>query len=51
MKDSNMDILIADNKKAVITAAGKCNPSFDIELGNPLAFDIDAVVVQLIQRA
>ena len=39
-----MDILIADNQQAVITAAEECNPSFDIELGNPLAFDIDAVV-------
>ena len=39
-----MNILIADNKQAVITAAEECNPSFEIELGNPLAFDIDAVV-------
>ena len=39
-----MNILIADNKQAVITAAEECNPSFEIEWGNPLAFDIDAVV-------
>ncbi len=39
-----MKVLISDHKQSVITAAEECNPSFDVELGNPLAFDIDAVV-------
>ena len=39
-----MDVLIADRKPAVITAVEECNPSFDFELGDPLAYDIDAVV-------
>lgn len=39
-----MNVLIADHKQGVITAAEECNPSFDIELGNPLAFEIDGVV-------
>ena len=39
-----MNVLIADHNQAVITASEECDPSFDIELGNPLAFDIDAVV-------
>ena len=39
-----MDVLLADINQRVVTAAKECNPSFDIELGNPLAFDIDAVV-------
>ena len=42
MKDSNMDILIADNKKQLLQLL-RSNPSFDIELGN-FSFDIDAVV-------
>ena len=39
-----MDILIADHNKSTIASIKECNPSFDVELGNPLAFDIDAVV-------
>ncbi len=39
-----MNILIADHNKSVITSAKECNPSFNVELGNPLAYDIDAVV-------
>ncbi len=39
-----MDVLIADLKPSVITAVEECNPSFDFELGDPLAYDIDAVV-------
>src|SRR5210317_2574344 len=39
-----MKILIADHNKRTIAAINECNPSFDVELGNPLAFDIDAVV-------
>ena len=39
-----MNILIADHNKSTIASINECNPSFDVELGNPLAFDIDAVV-------
>ena len=39
-----MNVLIADHNKVTIAAINECNPSFDVELGNPLAFDIDAVV-------
>ena len=39
-----MKILVADHNKSTIASINECNPSFDIELGNPLAFDIDAVV-------
>jgi O-acetyl-ADP-ribose deacetylase (regulator of RNase III) len=39
-----MEILIADHNKITIAAINECNPSFDVELGDPLAFDIDAVV-------
>ena len=39
-----MKVLIADHNKSTVTSLEECDPSFDIELGNPLAFDIDAVV-------
>lgn len=39
-----MEVLIADHNKITIAAIKECNPSFEVELGNPLAFDIDAVV-------
>ena len=39
-----MDILVADHNKITIASINECNPSFHVELGNPLAFDIDAVV-------
>ena len=39
-----MKILVADHNKSTIASINECNPSFDVELGNPLAFDIDAVV-------
>ena len=39
-----MKILIADHNKSTIASINEFNPSFDVELGNPLAFDIDAVV-------
>ena len=39
-----MKILIADHNKSTIASINECNPTFDVELGNPLAFDIDAVV-------
>ncbi len=39
-----MKIIIADHNKSTISSINECNPSFDVELGNPLAFDIDAVV-------
>ena len=39
-----MKVLFADHSQPVITSAREYNPTFDIQLGNPLAFDIDAVV-------
>jgi len=39
-----MKVLIADNNRAVVTAVEQYDPTFDIAFGNPLAFDIDAVV-------
>jgi len=39
-----MKVLIADNNRAVVTAVKQYDPTFDIAFGNPLAFDIDAVV-------
>jgi len=39
-----MRILIADHNKSTIASLEELNPSFEIETGDPLAFDIDAVV-------
>ena len=39
-----MKIIIADHNKSTISSINECNPSFEVEEGNPLAFDIDAVV-------
>ena len=39
-----MEILVADHNKSTIASILEFNPSFDVEHGNPLAFDIDAVV-------
>jgi len=39
-----MKILIADHNKSTISSINECNPSFEVEEGNPLAFNIDAVV-------
>ena len=39
-----MKVLLADNSRAVVTAVEQYDPTFDIAFGNPLAFDIDAVV-------
>ena len=39
-----MKVLIADHNKSTIASLQECNPSFEVEAGNPLAFDIDAVV-------
>ena len=39
-----MKVLIADNNRSVITAVEQYDPTFDFRVGNPLAYDIDAVV-------
>jgi len=39
-----MKVLIADHNKSTIASIEELNPSFQVELGDPLAFDIDAVV-------
>ena len=39
-----MKVLIADHNKTTIASIEELNPSFEVELGDPLAFDIDAVV-------
>ena len=39
-----MKVLIADHNKSTIASIEELNPSFEVELGDPLAFDIDAVV-------
>ena len=39
-----MKVLIADHNKSTISSINECNPSFEVEEGNPLAFDVDAVV-------
>ena len=39
-----MIVLIADHNKSTIASIEELNPSFQVELGDPLAFDIDAVV-------
>ena len=39
-----MEVLLADHNKTTIACINECNQSFEVELGNPLAFDIDAVV-------
>jgi len=39
-----MKVLIADNNKSVVSVAQNYDPTFDVTYGNPLAFDIDAVV-------
>ena len=39
-----MKVLIADHNKSTISCIEELNPSFEVELGDPLAFDIDAVV-------
>ena len=39
-----MKVLIADNNQSVITAVEEYDPTFEFAYGNPLAFDIDAVV-------
>ena len=39
-----MKVLIADHNKSTIASIEELDPSFEVELGDPLAFDIDAVV-------
>ena len=39
-----MKVLIADHNKSTIASILELYPSFEVELGDPLAFDIDAVV-------
>ncbi|MGB2490254.1 MAG: macro domain-containing protein [Candidatus Puniceispirillaceae bacterium] len=39
-----MRVIIADHQKRVFNAVQEYHPTFEIELGSPLAFDIDAVV-------
>ena len=39
-----MIVLIADHNKSTIASIEELNPSFEVKLGDPLAFDIDAVV-------
>ena len=39
-----MKVLIADHNKSTIASIEELNRSFEVELGDPLAFDIDAVV-------
>lgn len=39
-----MKVLIADHNKSTISSINECNPSFEVEEGNPLAFDVDAIV-------
>ena len=39
-----MKVLIADRNKSVFQAIKRYDPTFEYEIGNPLAFDIDAVV-------
>ena len=43
-KGKFMKVLIADNNRSVITAVEQYDPTFDFRVGNPLAYDIDAVV-------
>ena len=39
-----MKVIIADHNKSTISSMEELCPSFEVQLGNPLAFDIDAVV-------
>lgn len=39
-----MEVLVADHNTSVFNAVKHYDPTFDYEIGNPLAFDIDAVV-------
>jgi len=39
-----LKVLIADHNKSTISSINECNPSFEVEEGNPLAFDVDAIV-------
>ena len=39
-----MKVIIADHIKSTISSINECNPSFEVEEGNPLAFDVDAIV-------
>ena len=39
-----MKVIIADHNKSTISSINECNPSFEVEEGNPLAFDVDAIV-------
>lgn len=39
-----MKVLLADNQQKVITAFKECNSSSEVHLGNPLSFEIDAIV-------
>ena len=39
-----MKVIIADHNKSTISSMEELSPSFEVELVNPLAFDIDAVV-------
>ena len=39
-----MDVLVADNNKIVFQAFKDYSPDFDLQFGNPMAYDIDAIV-------
>ena len=39
-----MKVLVADNDERVYQAFKDYDPDFEVEFGNPMAYDIDAVV-------
>ena len=39
-----MEVLVADNDERVYQAFKDYEPDFEVEFGNPMAYDIDAVV-------
>jgi O-acetyl-ADP-ribose deacetylase (regulator of RNase III) len=41
---SKIEVLVADRNKRIIDAIKTYDCTFDAEIGDPLAFDIDAVV-------
>ena len=38
-----MEVLVADNDERVYQAFKDYDPDFEVEFGNPMAYDIDAV--------
>ena len=39
-----MKVLVADNDERVYQAFKDYDPDFEVEFGNPMAYDIDAVI-------